>query len=97
MQRDDFVFSIGFHGETAIVDGHAKKLYSKLSTKELLEKGLLKTAFCSALFSGDQKEVKDVLENYNRIRGSNYNSIEDLKRLFGVFSVTDNIKKVSVI
>ena len=56
MKRDEFVFVLGYQGDKAIVDGHAKKLFKGASTGELIEKGLFKAAFCSALYAGTAEE-----------------------------------------
>ena len=39
LSRGDFVFTIGYDGASAIVDGRAKRQYGKLSTMELAEEG----------------------------------------------------------
>ena len=97
MKREDFLFTIGYQGGTAIVDGQAKKRFGGLSTLELVEAGLFKPAFCSALFGEDLEEQRQVLEAYNRKSGASLESTEDLKRLFGVFTVPEEINKVSIV
>jgi hypothetical protein len=94
MKREDFVFTIGYDGDTAIVDGKARKRYGKLDTAGLVEAGLYKAAFCSALFSGSEEEAVMVLKAYNSGEGTSYESPENLKRLFGVFQVRTDIQKV---
>ena len=34
MKREDFVFTIGYQGDTALIDGRARKDFSKLTTEE---------------------------------------------------------------
>ena len=97
MRREDFIFTIGYDGDTAIVDGKAKKRYGKLKTAELAEAGLFKAAFCSALFAGSDDEVQLVLEAYNRGEKTSYSDIDDLKRLFGVFEIPQVVTKVKVL
>ncbi|MDR0502727.1 MAG: hypothetical protein LBH16_05335 [Treponema sp.] len=93
LSRDDFVFTIGYDGPSAIVDGQAKKRYSSLSTKELAEKGLFRAAYSSAIWSKNPEELKTVVEVYNRISGSSISAdaytagSSSLQRLFGVFPV----------
>ena len=50
LSREEFIFTIGYDGPVAVIDGQAKKLYSKLSTRELAEKGLYRAAYSSALW-----------------------------------------------
>jgi len=87
--REDFIFTIGYDGPAAVIDGQAKKLYSKLTTKELAEKGLYRAAYSSALWSKDQKELETVADIYNKATGSAV-SAASLQRLFGVFPVKVN-------
>jgi len=87
--REDFIFTIGYDGPAAVIDGQAKKLYSRLSTRELAEKGLFRAAYSSAIWSKDPKELEIVAEIYNKVTGSSI-QIASLQRLFGVFPVEVN-------
>jgi len=97
MRREDFMFTIGYDGDTAVVDGKARKRYGKLSTSELAEAGLFKPAFCSALFSGDASEIELVIDAYNHGQEGTYATEDDLKRLFGVYEVRQDITKVKAL
>jgi len=97
MKREEFIFTIGYEGKSAIVNGQALKKYRKLSTIELAEKGLYKEALCSAIFSGSQEEMQSILSLYNENSGAGYSSPEELKRLFGVFGVPEDIAKVNIV
>ena len=102
LSREDFVFTIGYDGPAAVVDNQAKKKYGKLSTRELAEKGLFRSAYSSALYSKDPGELKFVAEAYKKLDGSfpaalsspdisgpdlSEADISALNRLFGVFLV----------
>ena len=87
LSREDFVFTIGYDGPAAVVDGQAKKRYASLSTVQLAEKGLFRAAYSSAVFSGSKEEMRLVVEAYNKQSGSAYESEAPLERLFGVFPV----------
>lgn len=97
MTKEEFTFSIGFQGESAIVDGKARKDNKNLSTAQLAEKGLFRAAFCSALYDDSQPDMKTVLDEYNRQSGSSMETIDDMKKLLGIYTVPDGIKKVTVI
>ena len=84
--REDFIFTIGYDGPAAVIDGQAKKLYSRLSTRELAEKGLFRAAYSSAIWSKDPKELDIVAEIYNKVTGASV-SVSSLPRLFGVYPV----------
>ena len=87
LPRDDFVFTIGYDGAAAIVDGQAKRRYGSLSTTELAEKGLFRAAYSSAIYSKDPGELQTVLDAYNKASGASFTASSPLDRLFGVFPV----------
>ncbi|GHT72934.1 hypothetical protein FACS1894124_0450 [Spirochaetia bacterium] len=87
LSREEFIFTIGYDGPAAVVDGQAKRRYGSLSTKELAEKGLFRAAWSSAVYSKEQGQLDTVVELYNRITGSALSAGTSLDRLFGVFPV----------
>jgi hypothetical protein len=95
ISRDDFVFCIGYDGDTAIVDGRAKKEFSRLSSAELAEKGLYRAAFASALYSRKAEEMKAFIDLFNQKAGTQYTESGQLSRLFGVY--LEGISKVKVL
>jgi hypothetical protein len=90
LKREEFVFTIGYDGPAAVIDGQAKRRYGSLSTKELAEKGLFRAAYSSAIWSKDPKDVETLVEVYNRISGSSLKPDSPLNRLFGVFPIEVN-------
>jgi len=99
LSREDFVFTIGYDGPAAVVDKQAKRKYGKLSTRELAAKGLFRPAYSSAVYSGNQEDLKFVAAAFKRLGAaepSNADSsaadlsqadLSALDRLFGVFIV----------
>jgi len=87
LSREDFIFTIGYDGPAAVVDGQAKRRYGSLSTKELAEKGLFRAAYSSAVWSKEPGDLETVVEIYNRISGSSLRPDSPLDRLFGVFPI----------
>jgi hypothetical protein len=94
LSRGDFVFTIGYDGPAAVVDGQAKKRFGALSTRELAEKGLFRAAYSSAVYSNDPAEIDAVMEIYNRTTVASRNPVlssttatSSPDRLFGVFPV----------
>jgi hypothetical protein len=90
LSREDFIFTIGYDGASAIVDGRAKRQYGKLSTMELAEEGLYRAAFASAYYEmkKDDGPMKEFIGFFNSKAGTSYTKAEELQRLFGV-SVED--------
>ena len=97
MKREDFVFTIGYQGDTALIDGRARKDFSKLTTEELAEKGLWRAAFCSALYVQSEEEMELVVEKYNQKSGATLETVNDMKRMLGVFEVPEEIEKIKVL
>jgi hypothetical protein len=87
LSREVFVFTIGYDGPAAVVDGQARRRYGSLSTRELAEKGFFRAAYSSALWSKDPAELAAVVELYNKSAGTAYTVSSPLDRLFGVFPV----------
>lgn len=97
MKREDFIFTIGYSGTRAVVDGKAKRQYGKFSTEELLEQGLYRSAFCSAIYEGDETELERFRAAYAARTGQTVDSVLALKRLFGIFEIPENVSKVETI
>jgi hypothetical protein len=95
ISREDFMFTIGFDGSTAMVDGKAKRDFGKLGTMQLAEKGLYRAAFSSALYSGDAGEMQAFIAYFNAKAGTAYVETAQLSRLFGVYK--EEIAKVLVL
>ena len=95
LSRADFVFTIGYDGPAAVVDGQAKRRYGSLSTKELARKGLFRAAYSSAVWSKDPLEMEMLVEMYNKTAGTSFTGSSALDRLFGVFPV--EVKRALII
>lgn len=82
--REDFLFTIGYDGNTAIVDAKARAQYGKLTTAQLMERSLFRAAFASALHSGDPEDFRVFYEAFNARAGTAFTDLESFKRLFGI-------------
>jgi len=91
------VFHIGFEGSAAIVDAKLQSRFGGLSSRGLAEEGLFKQAVCSALFSGSQEELEQVLLVFNQRTAHPIGSVEELKRTFGSFGIPEGVTKIVVI
>jgi hypothetical protein len=86
LSKDVFPYVVGYHGETAIVDKKLKRLCAGKDIQALIAEGYLKVAFCQALYVGEEA-MQQVADLYNQASASSY-SIEGMKRLLGVFEIT---------
>ncbi|MFP4485181.1 MAG: hypothetical protein ACLFO1_10050 [Spirochaetaceae bacterium] len=93
MKREEFIFTIGYQGSAAVVDAQARRKYGKLSTIQLAERGFLKQAFSSALYSGDEGEMDELIGYFKEHTTIEADNVDALKRLFGVSEVPDAITK----
>lgn len=93
MKRDDFVFTIGYLGDKAIVDRSLRRTYSGAGVSKLVDAGLYRQAFCAAVFDQDQDEMAGFLRSFSEKIGTAV-SEEQAKRLFGVFSAPEDDLKV---
>lgn len=93
MTREDFIFTIGYKGDTAIVDASAQNDNKKPSSGSLLKKGLYRAAFCAALFDESTDDQEAVAYALGQKTGREYSS-DSLKRLFGVYQIPDWVKRV---
>jgi len=84
MTREEFIFTIGYDGDDAVVDKKSMQQYGKLGTGALFDKGLIKAAVCSALFSKNKEEEQLVLDKYNAMASHSVESFDSLKKIFGV-------------
>jgi hypothetical protein len=94
MKRTEFVFTIGFQGDAAVVDRRAQKMYGSLSTMQLAEEGLYRAAFSSALYSGNTEEMKQFLDFFSQKTGLEALDEDRVKRLFGIYTVPDQVKRI---
>ena len=101
MKRADYLFVIGYDGDKAVVHGQQRRRYGKLTTRQLLDQGLYRAAFCSADYAlqnaaaGAAEEVELVRATMEQLTSRPY-TVEDLRKLFGVFGVPAGIKRVIV-
>ena len=94
VKRSDFICTIGYQGDTAIVDGAARKKYGSMSASELLAAGLYRSAFCAAFFDG---VLEEFLPRFRDVTGIDVDSAASLQRMYGVFGTPDTITKVTVV
>ena len=84
MKREDFMFTVGFDGATAVVDGEMRRRYGRSAIGDLLAAGYYRAAACAAIFDDDEAAVRQVIEAFNGASGGALRSRDDVVRLFGV-------------
>jgi hypothetical protein len=95
ISRDDAMFTIGYEGLQAVVDGKARARYRKLSSMELARQGLFRAAFASVLYGNDASDFQAFASYYNEAAGTSFKTIDDFKRLFGVNQ--ENVRRLLVL
>lgn len=98
MKKEDFMFTVGSYDNVVIVDKSLKKKYRSKTSRQLADMGLYKPAFCAALFDREsgiasgQEDLEYLLGVINKNESCRYASVDVLNRLFGVFSIPQNVK-----
>ena len=65
MKLADFMFTVGYNGNEAIVNKDTEQIGQNLSAKELVDKGLFKPALCMALKGDDKESIEYLMDTYN--------------------------------
>ncbi|MCG8453245.1 MAG: hypothetical protein MI717_08700 [Spirochaetales bacterium] len=91
MKRDDYVFSIGFDGSTAIVDKRSRSRHKGKNAQQLADDGQFKAAYRMTVFDHDVKAADDVLAAFNAVSPVKYAQSSDLAKVFGVQPPSDGI------
>jgi hypothetical protein len=95
--RIDYIFTIGFQGNAAIVDGALKRKYGSHTALQLAEKGLYKQALCSALHDDNENLIREIMEIYNKEAPKKIRNPEDFKKTLGVTRIPEGIARVIVV
>jgi hypothetical protein len=98
MTKADFVWTVGYQGNTALVNKTMKSKYRNPVSSVLLEAGFLRAAFCAALW--ENKERQGALEQFTQHFTSTTGlslSTEEIMRLLGVFKLPEAAIKVQSI
>ncbi|MEL3911557.1 hypothetical protein [Treponema pedis] len=83
MELDKFISTIGYDGNSAIID---KARFSKNKGKsvfDLIKIGAFRSAASYAVYTGSDEDLQAVADEYNSLSGSHYKK-EQIPRLFGV-------------
>lgn len=95
LSKADQISTIGYDGNSAIVDGKVRSRYGSMSSKELTDAGMFREAAAAALYDKNEEEISYVVQEYNKKSGASYSEAQ-LERLFGI-SVPEQINKVLVL
>ena len=94
ISRSDFIFTIGYEGNRAIVDRSLKKRYAGLSPRKLALEGLFKPAIAAAIYDQNQEELEAIREILNEQALKPVADIEELKNIFGLQEVFEGLEGV---
>ncbi len=94
LRREDFIWCVGYQGNAAVVDSRAKKAYGKLSSRQLLEKGLFRSACSAAMYDQSEPDMQLVISAYNELTGAGITGTDEMKRLLGISAVPEEINTV---
>lgn len=91
MQREDFIFTIGYRGGNAVVDKKLRAKYFKLDTIQLYEQGLLKPAAASAIYALENGRPSDLAALSERFQADFGEELDEkkLRRIYGIARGSD--------
>jgi len=95
LKREDYIFTVGYDGDKAIVDKLSKSTFGKLSARELADKGLFRAAYLAAIYDADSAAAEYVLEKFNSV--SPHRSRTELNRVLGAQPPSENITGVRTV
>lgn len=95
IKKADFIWHIGFQGNTAVVNRRQKTAVRNLSPDSLLQNSYYRAAFCSALWETEIENKAGSLDSFQvafkQITGL-ATTVDDLKRMMGVYQIpTENL------
>lgn len=98
MTKADFVWTVGYSGNTALVNKTMKARFKNPDFGLLLDEGFLRAAFCVAIWeeAKEGKSLDDFVAVFNQRTGLAM-SIDEIKRLLGVYKVPDDGVKSQLI
>ncbi|AHC13766.1 hypothetical protein [Salinispira pacifica] len=96
MQKVNYVFTIGYKDDQAIVDKRLKTQYRKLSTMELYEEGLLKPAVASAIFEKEEGRDEELTALIQRMEQDMGEKLDEavLRKVYGISFNPGDLEKV---
>lgn len=94
MQSSDYVFAIGFDGNSMIVDKKNRLRYRNLDICALVDAGLFQAACRRAILEDDEKGAQYVLEKYNAISPVKYDNPDSLFKMYGLHLPSADISNI---
>lgn len=91
LTREQFAAVVGYQGSVAVMDRKLLKSLKGLSPHQALEEGMFRAALSLAIYDGQglEKITEELAERYQKpLR------VEDAMRMFGVYSVPEDIERV---
>lgn len=86
MELNNFINTIGYDGNSAIVDKLSFSENKNKNLKDLLDKGKFHAAAAYAVYNDDENGLQTIADKYNELSGSHYKK-DQIKRLFGISKV----------
>ncbi len=97
MKKLEFISTIGYQGNAALVSKKLMKLYKSLSLTDLVEKGYYRAAVAEVLFEGLADKEAFLVEAYNKQSHVPVRDFTHLQRVYGVSKPPKSIDKIEMI
>ncbi len=90
IKKHDFIWTIGFQGNTAIVNKRQRTESRDITPSVLLAEGMLRAAFSSALWEQEIESKATALEDFRLlfVKATGLDiGLDNIKRMLGVYQV----------
>lgn len=90
IRKNDFIWHIGFQGNTAVVNRRQRGAFSSADPGALLEAGMFRAAFCAAFWAAEMEKNAEAMPAYLELFAKKTGlrpSFDDMKRLMGVHQI----------
>ena len=92
IKKADFIWHIGFQGNTALVNRRQVQSFRNSAPEALLAAGFFRAAFCSALWESEVEKREGAMEAFVQAFGQTTElrpTVDELKRMMGVYQIPE--------
>ncbi len=97
MKKIEFISTIGYQGNAALVSTKLIKMYKGLTLEQLVEKGYYRAAVASVLFDKASDKEQYLVDVYNKHSSVAVRNFAHLQRVYGVPEPPEKIGKIQKI
>lgn len=97
MKKIEFISTIGYQGNAALVSQKLMKTYKGLSLEQLVEQGYFRAAVATVIFDTLSDKEQYLVDTYNSQSQVPVRDFAHLQRVYGVPQPSESIDKIELI